>query len=161
MEKLLEAAIPKVQSWLRDDKISDVHDLVSIAVAYSQNQIQCPERELLENLVLKRAQYLTPRGAIKLVRALDGSHSSQMVEACDRIIGVNVSDITVSQALEALKGFLRLETREKIVKVLFHRISKDLDQFKNDELIDYAEILLATGNSDLIARQDVDKFIIS
>ena len=55
MEKLLEAAIPKVQSWLRDDKISDVHDLVSIAVAYSQNQVPCPEHELLETSVLKRA----------------------------------------------------------------------------------------------------------
>ena len=104
---------------------------------------------------------MTPTQAIKLVRALGGSQSSQMIEACDRIVGVNVADITVGQALEALKGFIRLETREKIVKVLFHRISKDLDQFTNDELIDYAEILLITGNSDLIARQDVDKFIIS
>ena len=54
-EKLLEAARPKVETWLCDDKISDVEDLVSIAVAYSQNQVPCPEYELLETSVLKRA----------------------------------------------------------------------------------------------------------
>ena len=64
-------------------------------------------------------------------------------------------------ALEALKVFLGLEAREKITKVLIHRISRDIDQFSNDELIDYAEILLITGNSDLISRYDVDKFMIS
>ena len=64
-------------------------------------------------------------------------------------------------ALEALKVFLGLEAREKITKVLIHRISRDIDQFSNDELIDYAEILLLTGNSDLISRYDVEKFTIS
>ena len=70
-------------------------------------------------------------------------------------------DIPVSLALEALQVFLGLEARQKITKVLIHRISRDIDQFLNDELIDFAEILLITRNSDLVGRYDVDKFITS
>ena len=83
------------------------------------------------------------------------------MEACDRIVGGNAADISVNLALEALQVFFGLEAREKITKVLIHRISRDIDQFSNDELIDYAEILLITGNSDLISRYDVDKFMMS
>ena len=85
-----------------------MENLVAIATIYGQAEIQCPEMESLELAVLKRAHYMSPKSAIKLVRCIPLNMSPQLVEACDRIVGSNAADITPSMALDALEGFLRI-----------------------------------------------------
>ena len=45
---------------------------------------------------------MTPKQAVRLAGSLSKKDSPQLVEACDRVVGGNVVDISVNLALEAL-----------------------------------------------------------
>ena len=167
MDKLLESASDNVISWLKADKIPDENDLVNIAAAYSSRhgiiKVDSSYSELMETTVLKKSQTLNVEQAIKFVEYLGHTAGPELIEVCDRIVGVNAENISVDDAFTALCAFLnaKAHVRPKIKESLIKKVSNNFEQLENRHLITFADILMSTDRSDMITSNEIDKFLLS
>ncbi len=94
---MLENANSNVISWLSNDDISSVKDLIHITNAYivRSSKVKLPLRffELVELTALKLSTQMSASEAVTLLNLLANEASTELIEVFDRIIGKKVDDL--------------------------------------------------------------------
>ena len=101
--------------------------------------------------------------AIDFATYLRHTAGPELMEACDRVIGAQIHSVSAEDALRALKAFTSAKTyvRPKVITLLIRKLAKDLEGLETRNLITFADILMSTGNDDMIKRTELDKFLLS
>ena len=120
---------------------------------------------MLQTRILARVNEITPGQAVILARCFMTEGSKNFMQGMDRIIGNGVFELSADLQADALQVFMSLDTskgRDKICKLLFNSLSRQLGQLSDKGLLVMAEHANPSGEhgSFTIKQLELDQFIM-